>query len=137
MKTKRRFLAVALVAVMVISTLAPAAIFAAAGIAAYYARDLGINPPAMFMQDIHVPFLIMQADNDWQVLADMCFVGYVELLGDRDNVTFKLYEGLNHAFMPSTATSLPAQLAEFVIPGTVNAQVLRDIAEWILGGQNP
>jgi len=101
------------------------------GASLYYYKDLLINPASNFIKDITVPFLVMHADNDLQVFTDKDFAMYKELLGDRDNVTFKLYEGLNHFFMPGTVTNIVDILDEYMIKANVDEQVLRDIVAWI------
>ena len=77
------------------------------------------------------PILVMQGANDVQVLADIDFVIYQELLAGRTNVTFRLYEGLNHLFMPSTTNNIMALMDEFAIESQIDSQVLADIAEWV------
>ena len=103
------------------------------GVSFYYYKDLLLNPATEFIKDINKPFLVMHADNDWQVFTDRDFAMYMskDLLGDRSNATFKLYEGLNHIFMPSTATRSIDILDEYKIKANVDEQVLKDIADWI------
>ena len=99
---------------------------------AYYFRDLMLNPTPYFLQEITVPMLIMHGDNDLQVYTEADFNLYRQLLAGRDNVTFRLFDGLNHLFMPSSATTLDEMLAEYQIPSQVDAQVLSDLLAWIL-----
>jgi hypothetical protein len=102
-----------------------------------YFNDLINNPFESYLTYISVPMLVMQGANDFQVLADTDFVLLRELLGDRDDVTFKLYEGLDHLFMPSSATNIIEhrdQMVAHPVGTSVDGQVLRDIAEWILSG---
>jgi hypothetical protein len=101
------------------------------GLYAYYMWDMALNPADVFLRTITAPFLIMQGSNDFQVFAEIDFAQYYALLGDRDNVTFMLYEGLNHLFMPSAATDLLEALEEYAIPQRVHPRVLSDIVEWI------
>jgi dienelactone hydrolase len=102
------------------------------GTSIYYYIDLYRNSIAGFLESATVPILVLHADNDFQVLTDIDFALYQELLADRDNVTFKLYDGLNHLFMPSTKTNILELMEEYAIPSHVDAQVLADIAAWIL-----
>jgi len=97
------------------------------GVYAYYFKDWVKNPTPELVQNIDIPFLIMQGSADFQVYADKDFVAWQELLAGRDNATFKLYDGLNHMFMTSTT----GNLEEYKIPANVDAQVLADIVEWI------
>ena len=101
---------------------------------AYYIRDMMLNPAPSLLAQTEVPMLILQGANDFQVFADVDFAMFRELLGDRDNVTFRLYEGLGHLFMPCAATNPTDALWERDnTPARVDARVLRDMAEWILG----
>jgi alpha-beta hydrolase superfamily lysophospholipase len=100
---------------------------------AYYFKDMMQHPFADYVDNVTVPVLVLQGSNDFQVLADVDFVLLQELFAGRDNVTFKLYEGLNHLFMPSTAISFVQHASEIVeSPGNVDVRVLRDIVTWIL-----
>jgi len=103
------------------------------GASAYYFTDLAAHPFADDVETVTVPILIMQGENDLQVLADVDFAILIELLGDRENVTLKLYEGLNHLFMPSFATTILEIGEEYAVLAHVDTQVLRDLVEWILG----
>ncbi|MCL2213853.1 MAG: alpha/beta fold hydrolase [Treponema sp.] len=97
------------------------------GMSAYYLKDLYNNPAANYIKDIKVPFLVLQGSDDFQVRANEDYTQYKELLSGRDNVTFILYEGLNHMFIKSTT----GYLDEYYIPDNVDTQVLNDIADWI------
>jgi dienelactone hydrolase len=97
----------------------------------YYLKDLYENPSAMFLENITEPILVMHPDDDVQVLTDVDFAMYKDLLEGRDNVTFKLYPGLNHLFMPSTGRGVSEILDEYRIRANIDSQVLRDIVEWI------
>jgi len=100
---------------------------------AYYLREMALHPTTELLAETDVPMLILQGDNDFQVFAHRDFVLFKELLGDRENVTFHLYAGLGHLFMPSTAANLYDSLFERdYVPAQVYAEVLRDIVAWIL-----
>ena len=100
---------------------------------AYYLRDFVMNPIPPLLAEMDVPMLILHGDNDFQVSTQRDFMLYYELLGDRENVVFVLYDGLNHLFMPSMATNIAEALEEYAIPNRVYQQVLTDISNWILG----
>jgi hypothetical protein len=102
------------------------------GMYLYYLWEMAQHPTAELLNDIDAPFLIMQGDNDLQVFAEVDFVLFYEIMGDRDDVTFLLYEGLNHLFMPSVADDLAEAMEEYTIPAQVHPQVLSDMVEWIL-----
>ena len=102
------------------------------GGSAYYFKDLEARSFIDHIRDVSVPILVMQGGRDFQVRADKDFVLLRELLEGRDDVTFKLYENLNHLFMPTTATNF-IEHSEGIMqtPGRVDTQVLRDIVDWI------
>ena len=97
------------------------------GISAYYFKDLFEHPATDYLEKITAPILILQGSKDFQVYPDKDYALFKELLGDRENVTFKLYDGLNHLFMTSTTGTLE----EYEVKGRVEIKVLEDIVEWI------
>ncbi|MCL2046028.1 MAG: alpha/beta fold hydrolase [Oscillospiraceae bacterium] len=97
----------------------------------YYFREMEEHPVSDYIENIHVPFLILQGADDFQIFADIDYVLWQELLAGRDNVTYKLYEGLNHLFMPSIGASIMEFQDEYLIESRVETQVLQDIVEWI------
>jgi len=98
----------------------------------YYWKDLYKNPIPDFLERVDVPILVMQPDDDVQVLTDVDFEMYRLLLAGRPDVTFKLYPGLNHLFMPSTGRGITEIMDEYMIKSSVDRQVLDDIVQWIL-----
>ena len=106
-------------------------IFANLGNMGYYWLDLYKNPISVDLEKVDVPILVMQPEDDVQVLTDVDFAMYKELLAGRPDVTFKLYPGLNHLFMPSTGRGISKIMDEYKIRANVDPQVLRDIVEWI------
>jgi len=101
------------------------------GISAYYFKDLYENPVAGFLENISIPVMVMHAAGDLQVFVDKDFNLYKELLKGRDNATFKLYEGLNHLFMPARVTDINELLDEYKIKTNIDRQVLSDIVSWV------
>jgi hypothetical protein len=99
----------------------------AGGTFAYYWKDLYANPISGFVEKINAPFLIMQGTKDFQIFVDKDYAAWQELLAGRNNVTFKLYEGLNHMFM----ASVTGDIEEYKIKSSVDGQVLQDIVDWI------
>ncbi|MCL2603206.1 MAG: alpha/beta fold hydrolase [Defluviitaleaceae bacterium] len=99
---------------------------------AYILRDMAIHSAERYLAETSVPMLIMQGENDKQILADVDYLLYKELLGGRENVTFRLYPGLNHIFMPCEADTLhDAFTAMLGVPAQVHPQVLQDMVDWI------
>ena len=54
-----------------------------------------------------------------------------ELLKDRENVTFRLYPNLNHAFVNSVYGSISKAKKEYNIEQHIGEDVTGDIASWI------
>jgi len=102
---------------------------------AYYLKDLYKNPVAMYLENLTIPILVMHPDDDVQVLTEVDFAMYKELLAGQDNVTFKLYPGLNHLFMPSTGRGISEILDEYRIKANIDSQVLADIVEWVMSAK--
>ena len=83
------------------------------GTTLYYFTEMGRHPAEDYLADLHKPMLILQGERDVQVKADQDFAGYRELLGDRPEVTFRLFAGLNHAFVPALTDSIAQAKKEF------------------------
>lgn len=83
---------------------------------------------AQLALDLAVPMLFLQGEADFQVYADTDFAMWQELLEEKEQVSFRLYEGLNHMFMPSSGKR---DVTEYDAPAHVEEQVLQDIADWI------
>jgi hypothetical protein len=56
------------------------------------------------------------------------FESWAAALGNRKDVTLRLYPDLNHLFMIGKGASVPG---EYFTPGHVDEQVVREIADWI------
>ena len=57
---------------------------------------------------------------------------YKELLKNKDKVTFKLYENLNHAFVPSVYGNIKNAKKEYNVRQSICDYVMDDIANWVL-----
>jgi len=97
------------------------------GVSIYYLQDMLNNPAENFIRDITKPFLILQGSADFQITVERDFELYRLMLADRANVTFIVYEGLNHLFITSTTGTIE----EYELPGNVENIVLEDIVNWI------
>jgi uncharacterized protein len=92
-----------------------------------YWIDYRSNPPTKVVGKVKLPMLVLQGGRDYQVIkADLD--GWKKALKGRKNVTFKLYESLNHLFMAGKEKSAPA---EYMKLAHVDEQVVKEIAEWI------
>jgi hypothetical protein len=98
--------------------------------ASYWLDLRGYDPPAVATQ-VKAPMLILQGERDFQVTTEE-FAKWKAALGSRRDVTFHSYATLNHLFIAGSGPSLPA---EYLVPGHVAEDVIRDIATWILGAR--
>ena len=91
-------------------------------------RDL--DTENILKNKLDIPVLILQGTADFQVYMDKDF-GYMQsVLGDKENITFKSYDGLNHLFMPQ---SLPGvtDTTEYAAENHIPQYVIDDIANFI------
>lgn len=96
--------------------------FIGTGATAYYFKDIGEHTITAYLDQLNKPMLIIQGDKDKQVKVDKDFNGYKELLKDRDNVSYKLYENLNHCLVPEVEESIEQH---------VDDEIINDIANWM------
>jgi len=106
------------------------------GASFFYIQDLANPTFGAAVSSINIPILVMQGARDFQIRADVDFIQMQEILSGRGNVAFKLYDDLDHLFMPSAATTF-VEHATLIMesPRRVDAQVLQDIADWILSNK--
>ena len=102
------------------------------GTTAYYFKEMGQPTVAEWLEKTRKPMLILQGEQDVQVKAAVDFARYRQLLGDRENVTFRLYPGLNHAFVTAISDSIADAKKEFARERHIGPEVLDDLANWIL-----
>jgi pimeloyl-ACP methyl ester carboxylesterase len=102
------------------------------GTTLYYFKEMGEHPAESYLKDMEKPILVMQGEKDFQAKVDPDFVGYQRLLEGRDNVTFQLYAGLNHAFVPAVYDDIMMAKKEYNAERHIGEEVIGDIAEWIL-----
>lgn len=86
-----------------------------------------INDVAIY-ENLTKPMLILQGSADFQVYPEVDYKAWQDIFAENSNVTFQLYDNLNHLFMQSNGKS---DLTEYEIKGAVDEQVITDIAEWI------
>jgi pimeloyl-ACP methyl ester carboxylesterase len=104
----------------------------AGGTTVYYFKEMGEHPAENYLRELEKPLLILQGEKDVQVKPDIDFVAYRELLKAKTNVTFRLYEGLNHAFVPAVCGKISKATKEFSKEQHIGENVIADIAGWIL-----
>ena len=101
------------------------------GTTLYYFKEMGQPTVAQWLEKTSKPMLVMQGEKDFQVKAAVDFEMYNQLLSHREKVTFRLYPGLNHAFVPARFDSIADAKKEFTPERHIGAEVLDDIAGWI------
>ncbi len=100
------------------------------GVPVRYWRSLEEYAGEHFIDELKLPLLILQGDADFQVYADVDYPLWQEALAGRDNVSFCLYEGLNHLMMPTQGMR---DTTEYVTPSHVREDVIADIADFVNG----
>ena len=101
------------------------------GTTLYYFKEMGQHPAADYLLASEKPVLVMQGAKDFQVSVEKDFNLYKDVLKDRPNVTFKLYEGLNHAFVPAIHSSIMKAKQEYGVERHIGEEVIGDLAAWI------
>lgn len=101
------------------------------GTTLYYFKEMAEPPIAHYLTQTDKPMLIMQGEKDFQVKVDKDYAAYKEILKDSPNVTFKLYENLNHIFVPSVYGLISRAKEEYNIEQHIGELVIADIANWI------
>lgn len=93
-----------------------------------YWLDLREHDPVAEAKSLKQPLLILQGGRDYQVTPTQ-FDDWKKGLEGAPNVTFKLYPDLNHLFVAGKGKSTPQ---EYEQSGHVAAEVVADIADWVL-----
>ncbi len=105
------------------------------GIPTNYWRSLNAIDSISIVKNLTVPMLILQGSADFQVYADKDYTLWQSTLKDHLNVTYHLYEGLSHLFMPNQF--LPEHdipnASVYNAPNHIDLQVITDIAVWVKG----
>lgn len=101
------------------------------GTTLYYFKEMGEHPVEAYLQKLTKPILVMQGGKDFQVKADVDFAAYKELLADHPDAAFRLYENLNHCFVPSVYGRIDKVKQEYSVEQHIGDNVISDIADWI------
>ena len=101
------------------------------GVTLYYFKEMGEPPVESYLKTLKKPILVMQGEKDFQVRADTDFRMYKEILADHPRASFRLYENLNHAFVPSVYGSISKAKQEYGVEQHIGENVIADIARWI------
>jgi dienelactone hydrolase len=97
------------------------------GLPAGYWRSIDSVDPVAEAKSVALPMLVLQGARDIQVV-DADWQAWRGGFHDNPNVTFKLYETLNHLAMPGEGDG---NLAEYQQPNHVDPQLIDDVAGWI------
>ncbi|MDD4510486.1 MAG: alpha/beta fold hydrolase, partial [Oscillospiraceae bacterium] len=101
------------------------------GIPAGYLYHMDQIDAVALIKESGLPFMILQGDKDFQVDATVDFQAWQSGLGaENPDVSYRLYEGLNHLFMESKGEK-QGTVAEYDAPGHIPKMVLDDIAAWV------
>jgi fermentation-respiration switch protein FrsA (DUF1100 family) len=98
------------------------------GVPASYWRDLRTYDPIATATSLDLPMFFSQGGRDYQVPPSE-LQPYQAALSGRDNVVFNTYPPMDHLLLDGTGTPSPA---EYNIPGHVDAQLVADLAAWIV-----
>ena len=97
----------------------------------YYFKEAGKKSAADYLLESDKPCLIMQGERDFQVLKDVDFKRFKELLGERPGTVFKLYPGLNHCFVQAIYDDILKASKEYSTERHIGSDVLDDIASFV------
>ena len=101
------------------------------GTTLYYFKEMGEHPASEYLLKLEKPVMIMQGEKDFQATLEKDFATYKELLNDKENVTFKVYENLNHLFVNSVYGNIMKAMKEYKVEQHIGENVIRDLADWI------
>jgi hypothetical protein len=102
------------------------------GVSLYYFKEMGKRTAADYLLENRKPVLIMQGGKDFQALRDVDFVQFQEVLKGKNNVEYREYPQLNHAFVEAIYDDILKASGEYRVERHIGDEVLDDIAEFIL-----
>lgn len=94
---------------------------------AAYVVSLNELESAEVAAGLTVPMLVMQGEQDVQVSVEADFEAWKPVLAGVPDVTYELFPGVNHLFMPSDGGGVE----EYLEPATVAPEVLAAVVQWI------
>ena len=101
------------------------------GTTLYYFKEMGEHAAPGYLTACEKPVLILQGEKDFQATVDKDFAAYKQLLAGKSNVTFRLYEDLSHALVPSVYGDIMKAKQEYSVEQHISEEVIEDIANWI------
>ena len=93
--------------------------------------DLRDYQPVETAAALESPILILQGGRDYQATVADDLARWEAGLGERPNVTFRVYPAANHLFFDGDGPSAPA---EYESARHMDPAVVADIANWLAGG---
>lgn len=97
------------------------------GYARYYYSLMDLTPQES-ARKLLCPILVVQGGRDYQI-GEKDFRVWKEILSTHQDATFLWYQACNHLFVPGEGPSTPE---EYMKPGHVDENLIRDLALWIL-----
>lgn len=82
----------------------------------------------LFVHDLTIPMLVLQGDADFQISVGKDFQSWRDALKNKENVTYWVYGGLNHLFMPTASAK---DITDYNVPSHVEQKVIDDITNWV------
>jgi esterase/lipase len=101
------------------------------GTTLYYFKEMGEHPASEYLLKLEKPVMIVQGEKDFQATLEKDFAAYKELLEHKKNVTFKVYENLNHLFVNSVYGNIMKAMKEYKVEQHIGKSVIKDLADWI------
>ncbi|MBQ7891954.1 MAG: alpha/beta fold hydrolase [Erysipelotrichaceae bacterium] len=105
------------------------------GTTAYYFKEMMNYPTDELLRNTEKPVLILQGDADFQVSVEKDYKLYQQICDGKENVSFKLYEGLNHAFVSYISKDITKAKNEYNVERHIPEYVMNDIVEWMKNTQ--
>ncbi len=102
------------------------------GVSLYYFKEMGEHRAEKYLERTEKPVLVMQGSGDLQVSTEKDFGEYKRIFSERENFSFRLYEGLNHCFVPALYNDISKATKEFSKERHIGENIISDIANWIL-----
>jgi len=93
-----------------------------------YLLDLRGYDPADTAKNLAKPMFILQGGRDYQVTVADDLALWRAAVGDRPDVTIRVYDADNHMFTTGTGPSTPA---EYSTPANIDPAVIEDIVRWL------
>ena len=100
------------------------------GMPAIYWKDMNSMDYTQMLIDEQKPVLFLQGEEDYQIIAEVDFEQWKEVMKDCDFAQFKSYPELNHLFVKSEGC-YKGSAKEYDIPNHVPEEVMSDIAAFI------